>query len=143
MPTVTESHPFLSADWIEAARAIRVEYDDRIPPPDIPLKANVVVTDVPFDDGEIRGFVDSTNGGLLLEYGELDDAELTVTTDYGTAMAMFVTQEPQAIMESFMLGKILVTGDVSRLLSLSPPTDPAQAELAREIIGRLEAITTE
>lgn len=135
------THIFLSSGWIEAARLIRSEYDERVPIPDVPLKANVVVTEVPFDDGQINGYIDTSDGSILLEHGELADAELTVTTDYDTARALFVSQDVGKIMESFMLGRILVTGDISRLLALTPPTDPDQLELAQQISRRLEAIT--
>lgn len=135
------THEFLSAGWIESARAIRAEYEDRVPSPEVPVRANVTVTDVPFDDGRVDGYIDTSEGTIQLEYGTLPDAELTVTTDYETARALFVSQDLNKIMESFMLGKILVTGDMSRLLSLTPPTAPEQLEMAQEISARLEAIT--
>ncbi len=114
-----------------------------MPPPDVPLKANVIVTDTPFEEDEIRGFIDSSDGSIMLELGELDDAELTVKTDYETAQALFVSQDIQKMMESFMTGKILVTGDVAKILMLTPPTDPEQIELAQEIAQRLDEITAD
>lgn len=134
-------HDFLSTEWIDAAREIRSEYENRVPVPDVSMKANVVVTGVPFDDGEVRGYIDTTMGSIMLEPGQLDEPELTVTTDYATARALFVSQDLGKIMESFLGGKILVTGDVTRLLAWTPPTDPEQIELATEIAGRLEAMT--
>jgi hypothetical protein len=138
---VTDQHAFLSPGWIEAARGIRAEVEGRVPPPDVPLKANVIVTDTPFEEDEIRGFIDSSDGSIMLELGELADAELTVKTDYETARALFVSQDIQKMMESFMTGKILVTGDVAKILMLTPPTDPEQIELAQEIARRLDDIT--
>ena len=137
------SYPFLSNDWIDAARAIRADFVDRIPDPDVPLRANVIITDTPFEEDQILGYIDSSDGSILLELGQLDEPQLTVTTDYGTAKALFVNQDMGKIMESFMTGKILITGDVSRILSLTPPTDPEQVELAREVAARLAAITSE
>ena len=134
-------HVFLSPEWIEAARAIRHEYADRVPEPEIPLRANVLVKDAPFQEPEIRGYVDTTDGTILLELGELDEPELTVTLEYTTARALFVTQDMNVVMEAFFAGRILVTGDVSRILSLTPPTDPVQLALANEIATRLDAIT--
>ncbi len=135
------AHPFLSPEWIAAAREIRAEYADRIPDPDVPMRANVVVKDMPFGASELAGYVDTSDGSLLLEEGSLEDPELTVTLDYGTAKALFVTQDMGKIMEAFLGGKILVTGDVSRILTLAPPTDPEQLELATELAGRIDAIT--
>ena len=108
------------------------------------MRANVVVTDVPFEDGEILGFVDTSDGSLVLERGELEDPELTIKLDYDTAKALFVAQDPAKVMESFMLGKILVTGDVSKLLSMTPPpVEEGQMSLASEIAKRLDAITAD
>lgn len=137
------SYPFLSPEWIDAAREIRAEFAGQIPDPEMPLRANVVIKDAPFDEPEIEGYVDTSDGSILLELGHLDDPELTVSTDYDTARALFVEQDPAKIMESFMMGKILVTGDVARILTLSPPTSPDRRELANEVASRLAAITAE
>ena len=67
-----------------------------------------------------------------------------MTTDYETARALFVDRDPAKVMESFMLGKILVTGDVSKVMGFAgaePPSDPEEIELAKEIASRLAAIT--
>lgn len=136
------AYPFLSPEWIEAARAIRADFADRLPDPDVPLRANVVIKDTPFESGDVLGYIDSSDGSILLEMGELDEPELTVTTDYGTAQALFVSQDVNKIMESFMTGKILITGDVSRILTLTPPTDPEQVALGNEVAKRLSAITS-
>lgn len=141
--TAVSAYPFLSPEWIEAARLIRADFADRIPDPEVPLRANVTITDTPFESGEIEGYIDSSDGSILLELGQLDDPELTVTTDYGTAQALFVNQDMSKIMESFMMGKILVTGDVTRMLSLTPPTDPEQIALGNEVAARLAAITSD
>jgi hypothetical protein len=137
------AHPFLSPEWIEAARAIRADFADRIPDPDVPLRANVSIKDAPFDNSEIEGYLDTSDGTVLLELGALDDPELTVSTDYATARALFVARDPGKIMEAFMLGKVLITGDVTRILSLTPPTDPEQLALGDEVARRLAAITAE
>jgi len=139
---VTEQSVFLSAEWIEAARAIRGDYVGQVPSSELSMKANVIVKDSPFDEPEVRGYIDTTTGTLAIEMGELDDAELTITIDYVTAQALFVKQDLSAVMEAFFRGQILVTGDVGRILSLAPPTDPDQLALAAEISKRLDAITS-
>ena len=45
--------------------------------------------------------------------------------------------------DSSIPGKILITGDVSRILSLTPPTDAEQVQLASEVGARLAAITAD
>ena len=141
---MVSQHEFLSEGWVEAATAIRAEYADQTPDVPMSMRANVVVTDVPFEDGEILGFVDTSDGSLVLERGELEDPELTIKLDNDTAKALFVAQDPAKVMESFMLGKILVTGDVSKLLSMTPPpVEEGQMSLASEIAKRLDAITAD
>ena len=75
------------------------------------------------------------------EVGELQDPELTIRLDYDTAHALFITQDTQKLMEAFFGGKILVTGDVSKILTLTPSTDPEVLALGVEISARLGAIT--
>ena len=137
------SYPFLSPEWIQAAHSIREEYLEDLPDPEIPMRANVVITETPFDGNDVLGFIDTTEGSTQLEVGELEDPELTIKLDYETARALFVSQDIQKLMEAFLGGKILVTGDVSKILTLTPPTDPEQIELATEISTRLDDITAE
>jgi hypothetical protein len=138
------SHPFLSDEWIEAARAVHLEYEGRLPPPPLPVRANLVVTQVPHGEGRLEGHVDTTGGQLTIDHGHLPSPDLTVTVDYGTARAAFVTQDLQALMQSFLGGKILVEGDVTKLLALqAPPKDPAAAALAAEVGQRIRDITAD
>ncbi len=129
------SHAFLSDQWIEAARDIRHRYADDVPRIDVVVRINVVTTKVPFGDGTIRAYIDTTSGTLDMELGELDPADLTVTTDYETARQLFVEQDPTASMQAFMQGRIKVEGDITRLMMMQtaiPQTDAA-ALVADEI----------
>lgn len=137
-------YAFLSPEWIDAARLIRDEFSGRTTTPVEEVRANVVVTNPPFSSDDIAGHVDTTTGAIIIDEGHVDDPELTVTTDYDTAFALFVDRDPAKVMESFMLGKILVTGDVAKVMgfaAVEPPSDPAEIELANEIATRLAAIT--
>lgn len=149
-PSVSESsHLFLSDDWIEAARALRAEFADRIeqslndlerPEGDVDFKMNVVVTEIPHREADLEGNIDSSDGDLVIDKGHLDEPDLTVTIDYQTAKAAFVTRDQQAIMQSFFAGKILVEGDVSRLLLIqSQSPGPELVELYQ----RLSDLTAE
>lgn len=137
-------HPFLSPEWISEARAIRDEFQGRGTTEIEPVLVNVVVTDPPFDGGDIVGHVDTTAGAVTIDSGHLDNPEVTVTTDYETAYTLFVDRDPGKVMESFMMGKFLITGDVAKVMAFAgaePPTDPEEIELAKEIATRLAAIT--
>lgn len=142
-------HPFLSPEWIVAARELRDEYAARAPEPVQSVRANLVITDAPFAEaevngGDINGHVDTSAGSIMIDEGHIADPELTVKTDYATATALFVDRDPAKAMEAFMLGKILVTGDVSKVMGFAaapPPTDPDQLAMANEIAQRLNEIT--
>ena len=138
------AHPFLSPDWIVEARKIRDDYAERAPEPTEDVRANLVITDAPFTDDDIEGHVDTTGGSIIVDEGHLDDPELTVKTDYDTAKTLFIDRDPQGAMEAFMMGKVLVTGDVARVMAFAsapPPADPDELALASEIAARLSEIT--
>jgi hypothetical protein len=135
------SYPFLSPEWISAAQEIRSEYQDRVEAPALELSANVVITDAPFDDSEIRGYVDSSPGGLSVELGELDEPEIVITLPYEVAHTLFVGRKAEAVMEAFLRGRILVEGDVSKILQLQVSADAKDDPLAREVAARIDAIT--
>ncbi len=137
------SYPFLSPEWIEAARALRDEYADRTPTSPVEARVNVVVTDIPHGEAdELEGHIDTTSGQTIIDHGHLTEPELTITVDYTTARAAFVTRDQQEVMAAFLSGKILVEGDASKLLALQPGPPPAEVdELAEELYQKLDALT--
>ncbi len=138
--TTPQAHPFLSDEWIEAARAIRAAHADEAPTIEAELRINIVVLDVPFRDGELRAFLDTSSGATQLELGELDAAEVTVTTDYVTAQAIFVDQDPAVAMQSFMEGRVKVQGDMMKLMMLQTTVNPDD-ERAQVVAEKIAAIT--
>ena len=72
-------YQFLSDEWFDAARRIGQEYAGGIPTPAEPVRINQVVTGVPFGDGEVRLFVDTSSGPAIMEKGQLEAADVTVT----------------------------------------------------------------
>lgn len=137
------SYPFLSTEWIEAARALRDEFADQAPASPVQARVNVVVTDIPHGDGsELEGHIDTTSGQTIIDHGHLDEPELTVTIDYATARAAFVTRDQQEVMQAFFSGKILVDGDATKLLALQPGAAPTDVdEQAMELFRRLDEMT--
>lgn len=131
-------NPFLSDEWIDEARAIRAEYHGKTPPIPHPVRMNLVVTDLPFGDGDLTAHMDTTTGDLELDKGHLDAADLTVTVDYDTARSILVDGDMQAGMQAFMAGRVRVDGDMTKLMLLQTmPPDP----VAHEMAARLRAIT--
>ena len=128
-------YPFLSEEWMEEAHKIREEFHGQVSPPAHVVRMNQIITDVPFGDGgPIKAFVDTSDGELELDLGELENPDLTVTVDYDTAKAIFVEQNPQAGMQAFMAGKIKVTGDMTKLMAMqSQAPDPVAQQVAERI----------
>jgi hypothetical protein len=128
------AHPFLSEEWIEAARAIRAELEGKatVKPPS--FRMNQVVTEVPFGDGTLNTHTDTTSGELVLELGHISNPDVTVTLPYDTARALLVDQDQQAAMQAFMSGKIKVEGDMMKLMALqTTQVDPVALEAAARI----------
>jgi len=140
--TEVAEHPFLSPEWITAARELRAEYADRLPEPVVAARINVVITAIPHGGSDVmEGHIDTTEGQTIIDYDHLDDPDLTVTVDYDTAKAAFVTRDQEALMQAFFGGRILVEGDVSKLLALQS-TPPGEIDpLVIEMYGRLNAFT--
>lgn len=135
MPPVP-TYPFLSDEWMDAARAIREGYRGKTPPITTAVTMNQVVTDVPFGTGSIESHMDTSSGELEMELGHLERPDATVTLDYATARAVFVDGNPQAGMQAFMSGKIKVQGDLGKLMQLFQQqggADPVALELASRI----------
>ena len=129
------SHPFLSEEWMAEAKAIRERYAGQTSKVTQSLKINQVVTGVPFGEGTIESYLDTSSGDVVMEFGSLEDADVTVTTDYETAKSIFVEQDPAAGMQAFLGGKIVVQGDMMKLMAMqvAMPTDEASQQIAEEI----------
>jgi putative sterol carrier protein len=95
---------------------------------------NQIITGAPFSEADIKLYVDTSEGAMVLERGELDSPDVTVTTDYETARKVLVDQDAAAGMQAFMSGKIKVQGDMAKLMAMqaSPPDDTAR-KIAAEI----------
>lgn len=132
--------PFLSDQWIDEARRIRDEYQDRAPGSPSPLRVNVVVTDVPWDPGRMEGYVDTSAGSVDLEIGHLERPDVTVTLEHTTARHLLVEADMQAALAAFLGGRIRVDGDITKLIALQ--SDPGTIDpVVGEVVARLRAIT--
>ena len=132
-------YPFLSDEWMAEAKAIRQKYAGQGAPIPHKIKMNQIITGVPFGDGEVKLHMDTSSGEVVLEKGHIDDAEVTVTTDYDTARKIFVDQDQAAGMEAFMAGKIKVQGDMTKLMAMQAG---APDETAKKIADEIKAATS-
>ena len=131
-------YQFLTPEWVAAAKAIREEFEGESPAPAHSVRMNQTITEVPFGDTDVKAFMDTSDGALNLDLGELENPDLTVTVDYETAKAIIVDGNPQAGMQAFMAGKIKVQGDMTKMMALQAGgQDPVAAQVAE----RIQAIT--
>ncbi len=128
-------YEFLSDEWIVAAREIRSRYHGELPAVAVSVRINQVITDVPFGDGTISAYVDTSSGSLELDVGELDEPDAVLVLDYETAKAMLVDRDPAVVMQSFMEGRMKVQGDMMKLMAMQAavPDDERADALAAEI----------
>jgi hypothetical protein len=133
-------NPFLSPEWIAEARLIRAKFEGQAPKIPVSIRMNQVVKNVPFGDGVIHSHIDTSSGELVMDLGHLESPDLTVTTDYATARAIFLEQDPQAGMQAFLSGKVKVEGDMTKMMQMqiAMPKD----DLAEKVAAEIMAITS-
>jgi hypothetical protein len=137
MPAV---YPFLSDEWIAAAREIRARHAaDEVEAPADPIRMNQVITDVPFGEGTILSYLDTSSGEIVIDLGELEEPDLTVTADWETAKTVFVDQDIAAATQAFLQGRIKVQGNMMKLMMMQ--TAIAGSPAAIEAANDLKAIT--
>lgn len=139
-------HPFLSEEWIAAAREIRSRYSEQAPTTSASVRVNLNISEVPFGEGDLPAHLDTTSGRLEMELGHLDEADATVTTDYTTAKNLVVYQDQGALMQAFMGGRVKIQGDGTKLMALAAAgqtsaSNPDAASLAVKIADEIKAIT--
>lgn len=134
-------YDFLSDEWMAAAREIRERYQADLPEVTIEVRINQVITDVPFGDGVINAYIDTSNGSLDLELGELAEPDAVLMIDYATAKAMLVERDPAVVMQSFMEGRIKVQGDMMKIMAMQATAAAHDTEAAGRVADEIRAIT--
>lgn len=126
-------HEFLSDDWINAAKAIRDKYAGEITTKPPAIKMNQVITETPSGE-DIKMFLDTSSGEMVMDKGELPDADVTITLPYDVAKKQMVDQDQAAAMQAFMSGKVKVQGDMMKLMGMqSMGADPVTGKINDEI----------
>ena len=105
---------FLSDEWFAEVEKLVAEHGADAPAGH-PVVVNVVVTGSPFGD-ERQMHMGAKDGKGEMGVGLVDDADVTLTTDYSTAKDVFVSGNQQAGMQAFMAGKVKVQGDMTKLM---------------------------
>jgi putative sterol carrier protein len=124
-------HPFLSDEWFSQAEQLVAAHT-----PEAPAQANVrinlVITDTPFDQ-DVQMHMGAKDGKGEWGKGHTDGADVTLTTDYGTAKEIFVSGNPQAGMQAFMAGKVKVQGDMAKLMAAQQGAGPGNPALSQAL----------
>ncbi|MGC8480037.1 MAG: SCP2 sterol-binding domain-containing protein [Acidimicrobiales bacterium] len=134
---MSERYIFLSPEWIEAARRLRDEHlgdTSRLVPA---LRLNQLVREVPFQSEPITAYLDTSEGAVVFEVGELEDPDVSIALDYEVAKAIVTGGDPSVLLESFLAGRIQVTGDMTKLLAIQgvfSASDEAEAMTIAEKI---------
>ena len=128
-------HTFLSDPWFDEVRRLHDAVGGAAPEGDI--RMNLMITSTPFD-GDLAMHMAASEGRANWGKGHLDDADVTLTLGYDTARAIFVEGNPQAAIEAFMAGRIVVQGDITKLMVMQS-TGPSAS--AAELTKALQDIT--
>ena len=126
-------HPFLSDAWFAEVRRLHDAVGGAAPE-GAEIRMNLTITAAPFDDGDLAMHMAASGGQADWGKGHLDDADVTLTLGYDTARAIFVDGNPQAAIEAFMAGRIVVQGDITKLMVMqSAGAGPAASELTKAL----------
>ena len=132
-------YQFLTPEWVAAAKQLREQFEGDAPAPAHVVRMNQVVTEVPFGDGDVKAYMDTSGGKMDMELGELENPDLTVTVDYATAKAIMVDGNPQAGMQAFMAGKVKVQGDMTKLMAMQQGSPDPNAQKLADAIKEITA----
>jgi putative sterol carrier protein len=119
---------WLSQEWLDETRKMAEGQPER---PGATARMQYVVTGGP--DGDIDYYWVLQDGKLIqADLGKLDDAEVTLTTGYSDALK--IQKGELDANAAFMQGKVKVTGNMAKVMSLLPITNsPEYKQLQNEI----------
>ena len=138
---MADKHPFLSDDWLAEARRMGKEYASDLEAGEYLIRMNQVITGVPFGEGTLHTHIDSSSGTMEIETGHLEEPDVTVTLDYETARSVFIEGNRDAGMQAFMAGKVVVQGDMTKLLLAMQQDQITPDPRAAELHTRIQEIT--
>ena len=123
---------YLTQEWLDEQRAIAQEFPER---PGATAHLQYVVTGGP--DGDVKYYWIVENGNLRASsLGEDPDAEVTITVSYDDSVKIQKGELDETA--AFMQGRLKVTGNMGKLMSLMPLT---QSPEYKAIKGKVTAVT--
>ncbi|MGH9025410.1 MAG: SCP2 sterol-binding domain-containing protein [Acidimicrobiia bacterium] len=121
---------FLSDEWFTEAQKIMDAHGPQQAHAD--LRMNLVITGTPFDS-DVEMHIQAVDGKGDWGRGHVENADVTLTTDFATARDIFVSGNPQAGMQAFMSGKVRVQGDMAKLMAAGQGGPGGSPELAPQL----------
>lgn len=120
---------FLTQEWLDETRKMAEGQPDRM---GASARLQYVLNDGP-DGGELKYYWVVLDGKLVESaLGDLEDSEITLTLSY--ADAVLIQKGELDANAAFMQGRVKVTGNTPKLMSLLPITaSPEYKALQREI----------
>jgi putative sterol carrier protein len=129
-------HEFLSDGWFTKLQELMDEHGADAPSHQN-MVMNLVVTDTPWGDRELH--MGAREGKADMGLGLEDGADVTLTTDFGTAKEVFVSGNQQAGMQAFMSGKVKVQGDMTKLMMAQQGGGPGGNQALTDAIQEMTA----
>jgi putative sterol carrier protein len=102
---------FLSEDWAtEVTQTLQTHEQFKA---SADMSVQFVVSDAP--EGEAKFYLDATGDDPVQALGELENADVTITSNYETTSAIFSGELNTQM--AFMTGKIKVNGNMAKLMT--------------------------
>lgn len=102
---------FLSEDWATEVTETLQAHEQFKASAD--MSVQFVVSDAP--EGEVKFYLDATGDDPVQALGDLENADVTITSNYETTSAIFSGELNTQM--AFMTGKIKVNGNMAKLMT--------------------------
>ena len=124
---------YLSQEWMDRAKELAADFPET---PGASVRMQQVVTGAP--EGEVKYYTVIENGKTLEQsLGEDPQADVTLTNSYDDALKIMKGELDANA--AFMQGRVKVTGNMAKLMSLLPLTNaPEYKQLQEQIQGITE-----
>ncbi len=129
MASVRRMPKYLTQEWMDTAKQLAADFPET---PGASVRMQQVVTGAP-DGGDVKYYTVIENGKTVEQaLGEDPQAEVTLTNSYEDAVKIMKGELDANA--AFMQGRVKVTGNMAKLMSLLPITNsPEYKQLQNEI----------